>query len=459
MFTATAAYLLSIYLSGEVAKNIFKTNELLALSIAVFIAAVIFQPFLKKYRDFIDETFHKTKYESDKIAKKFSDDIKKIMEVQDLASLVTRVAYVTFKLKGCASFIYNEERKEYICLDARGGMKDLKGIALKPDNSIVYRLKKDRKKIFKKDIADNREKEDFEKLGIDLIMPSISNRRDYSLIGFFVSQGKKSSDPFTEEDLHLLSAFSSQAALSLENAFLYKKNISALKKSFHLEKLASLGGAAAGVANSAEKALQNIKAIALEFKKKKNDREFLNETLRKLPIEVERMNLLIQGVLEFIKPTEKKEEIVNVKEAIEKTVLLVEGKIKNRNIYFEISADQSLHLRISSVSLKQILLNLLLNSIDAIGENGRIAITSEYKDTKTIIEVADTGHGILPDKLDKIFEPYYTTKENSSGLGLSIVKRLIEESGGTILVESKIGEGTRFKKVFHSSHYPRSLPG
>lgn len=451
MFSATAAYLLSIYLSGEFAKYIFKTNELLALAIAVFIAAIVFQPFLKKARDFVDETFHKTKYESEKIAKKFSDDIKKIMDPQELSSLVTRVAFVTFKLKGCASFIYSEEKKEYICLDARGEMRELKGRTLKPDHSIIKRLKKDKKKLFKKDINDAKEKDAFEKLDVDLIIPSISNRRDYSLIGFFVSQAKKSSDPFTEEDLHLLSAFSSQVALSLENAFLYKKNIASLKKSFHLEKLASLGGTAAGVANSAEKALQNIKAIALEFKEKKSDKEFLNETLIKLPIEVERMNLLIQGVLEFIKPTEKKEEIVNVKETIDKTVLLVEGKVKNKNISFEISADQSLLLKISSASLKQILLNLLLNSIDAIGENGRITITSEYKDTKTIIEVADTGHGILPDKLDKIFEPYYTTKENSSGLGLSIVKRLVEESGGTILAESKIGEGARFRKIFNSS--------
>jgi signal transduction histidine kinase len=94
--------------------------------------------------------------------------------------------------------------------------------------------------------------------------------------------------------------------------------------------------------------------------------------------------------------------------------------------------------------LSEILINLLQNAREAIVGKGRIQVTATGEDQSVIISIADDGPGISKTKLDKIFQPYFTTKEKGTGLGLPIVKHNAELYGGTIRVESELGKGTRF---------------
>ena len=93
------------------------------------------------------------------------------------------------------------------------------------------------------------------------------------------------------------------------------------------------------------------------------------------------------------------------------------------------------------------LLNLLLNALQAIDVNGKIAVTVELQGKNAVIEVADNGRGIAPNHLPNIFRPFYTTKGDGTGLGLSLARRIVEDHQGRIDVTSTVGKGTTFAVV------------
>jgi signal transduction histidine kinase len=100
-----------------------------------------------------------------------------------------------------------------------------------------------------------------------------------------------------------------------------------------------------------------------------------------------------------------------------------------------------------SDQIHQVLLNLLLNALQAIDANGKISVTVKPLGTNAVVEVADNGRGILPDHLPNIFRPFYTTKGDGTGLGLSLARRIVEDHHGRIDVTSAVGQGTTFAVV------------
>ena len=100
--------------------------------------------------------------------------------------------------------------------------------------------------------------------------------------------------------------------------------------------------------------------------------------------------------------------------------------------------------------LQEVFFNLIRNAAQAMGEKGKITITAASDDHRTRVEIEDTGPGIPPDKLEQIFNPFYTTKEpgKGTGLGLFIVRQIVERNHGKISVKSKVGEGTTFTLEF-----------
>ncbi|HCC69395.1 MAG TPA: hypothetical protein DEP99_05860, partial [Nitrospiraceae bacterium] len=97
--------------------------------------------------------------------------------------------------------------------------------------------------------------------------------------------------------------------------------------------------------------------------------------------------------------------------------------------------------------LRQVFLNLGINAIDAIQDEGKITVSTERKNDIVEINFSDTGVGISKEDMEKIFYPFFTTKDKGTGLGLSIAQRIVEEHGGSIIVQSKVGSGTTFKVV------------
>jgi len=215
------------------------------------------------------------------------------------------------------------------------------------------------------------------------------------------------------------------------------------------EKLAAIGGLAAGVAHEIRNPLSSIKALATFFAGQFEDGSESHEAAKVMVQEVDRLNRAITELLEFSRPTDLKRQVSDVGLLLSRSVQLVQQDAANRNIDIELTMDENLcPAMIDPDRITQCLLNIYLNAIQAMENGGTLTVACAPGQAGNFsIVVSDTGSGIPPGHLKKIFDPYYTTKSRGTGLGLAIVQKIIEAHGGRIQVNSTAGEGTSFQLI------------
>ena len=192
----------------------------------------------------------------------------------------------------------------------------------------------------------------------------------------------------------------------------------------------------------------NNRLQALRYLEKEREVDFLIEDLGDLVKETEegadRVRKVVESLRNFSRAQEERQE-VDIKEALETTLYLLRNQMKNRittlKHYGHISKVECLPNQI-----KEVFLNILTNACQAIEGKGEITLKTAQKSGNVLVLISDTGKGIPTENMDKIFEPFYTTKpaKEGTGLGLSIVRGIIENHGGKISVQSQVGKGTIF---------------
>jgi two-component system sensor histidine kinase HydH len=198
------------------------------------------------------------------------------------------------------------------------------------------------------------------------------------------------------------------------------------------------------VAHETKNPLNSIR-LATSYLKKNFQGEILSEFLTIIEQEVARLNELTTGFLGYSRPAPLKLEPCDANTIVRSTADLVRQEATDRNIeLIVLTDDHAPQVPCDSSRIKQALLNLLVNAMDATGEGRAITITTAAADGRLRISVRDTGAGIPERELEKIFKPFYTTKTRGSGLGLAIVERIVKEHQGEIRVESIEGKGTTF---------------
>jgi len=216
---------------------------------------------------------------------------------------------------------------------------------------------------------------------------------------------------------------------------------------FRSEKLASLGKLAAGVAHEINNPLTGIltnSSLLLEdFDKDDPRREdvevMVNETIR--------CREIVKRLLDFARQTKPQKRLANINALIDNIILLVRNQASFRNITIEKRlGDQLPELLIDPDQVQQVFVNIILNAAEAMAKGGRLEVVSQLsRDGRSIaVAFSDTGPGIPEAHRERIFDPFYTTKEHGTGLGLSISYGIIEQHGGTISVESTVGAGSTF---------------
>jgi two-component system sensor histidine kinase HydH len=215
------------------------------------------------------------------------------------------------------------------------------------------------------------------------------------------------------------------------------------------EKLAALGRLAGGVAHEIRNPLSSIKGLATyfgsKFAEESEDKESANVMVR----EVDRLNRVVSELLELARPSELKLKHADINELLAHSVRLVQQDAQAKNIEINLSTSDDVPLiQVDSDRLSQCLLNIYLNAIQAMDEGGVLSVKSLLRKNGTIkVEIGDTGKGISPIDLKRVFDPYFTTKPSGTGLGLAIVHKIIEAHQGNIKVESTPGKGTVFSIV------------
>jgi two-component system sensor histidine kinase HydH len=216
------------------------------------------------------------------------------------------------------------------------------------------------------------------------------------------------------------------------------------------ERLAALGSLAAGVAHEIRNPLSSIKGFA-EFFLKKNPPESTDRQYSEVMIqEVERLDRVISSLLDYAHPKEPVREKTSFADIIHRCIALIKDDAQAKGIDVAVEIATGIpFVQVDRDQITQILLNIVLNGLDAMQQGGRLAIRCFMgeEEKSIIIEIADTGHGIPAKELPRIFDPFYTTKKTGTGLGLAIAHRIVENHGGTLAVKNTSRSGTTFRIV------------
>jgi two-component system sensor histidine kinase HydH len=213
------------------------------------------------------------------------------------------------------------------------------------------------------------------------------------------------------------------------------------------ERLASLGRLAAGVAHEIRNPLSSIRGFAQFFMQRFKGREKEEEYASVMVKEVDRLNRVITELLDFARPKEPRREPHSLEEILEHTLEVLKPELAKKKAEVEKQVERELPpARVDRDQLSQAFLNLLINSLEAMEEGGKIRVGLKRVGQDSIeVSIGDTGKGIPGEDMEKVFEPFFSTKRKGTGLGLAIVHQIVDGHGGDIQVESREGEGTTFQ--------------
>jgi len=222
------------------------------------------------------------------------------------------------------------------------------------------------------------------------------------------------------------------------------------------EKQASVGRLAAGVAHEINNPLTGVLTFTHMLLRREDINEEIREDLQTIADSTERVRRIVKGLLDFSRQTRIEPEPTDINSLIEQTLPLVDNQALVKGVIFCFDPGKDIPLRtLDRSQVQSVLLNIILNAIDATDKGGHINIYTRLsagpRQTKAIeVEISDSGCGIAPEHMDKLFDPFFTTKEvgKGTGLGLSVSQGIIERHGGTIRVQSTVGRGSIFTICF-----------
>jgi len=259
--------------------------------------------------------------------------------------------------------------------------------------------------------------------------------------------------PFQSADLDLFIILARQASLALENAFLYQElraSIEKLERSQHVliqaEKMTTAGRLTASIAHEINNPLQSVSNclhLASRPDLSEADRTMYIDLARN---ELERLMSIVQRVLTLYRPGAQDRQAVDVDEVIRHVLLLLEQQLKDGQISVttELKASPAKVMAVRS-HLQQVMLNLILNAMEAMPQGGELRIESQRLNSELVVRVEDTGPGIPEDQRETIFEPFVSTKENGTGLGLTVSYGIVTAYGGSLEIVKGRGEGACFQ--------------
>lgn len=216
---------------------------------------------------------------------------------------------------------------------------------------------------------------------------------------------------------------------------------------FQAEKLASIGRLASGVAHEVNNPLNGMRFCVFGIKKDLDNREQTIEYLNMIDDGLTQIESVVTKLLGYARQRPKEPQAVDLVKQLSNVRDLLDYRLKEKRIRLEVCSDENLlPVKADPNLIQEMLMNLLLNSLDAVDEEGEIIVGMQATSGEIIIRIRDNGTGISEEELKVIFEPFYSTKETGkgTGLGLSVTLGIVESHNGTITVTSKQGEYTEF---------------
>ncbi len=395
------------------------------------------------------------KYNYHQILRDFSRRLVTIVDLDRLLNMLADTIEKSMGVENISIFLLDLEKGFFRARLIRGSSKDE---TVKISEPVIQFLQDRREAILrieldwveKKTVADERSAV-LRQFEAEVFLPLIFMDR---MIGFINLGPKAERKIYYPEDLNLLYPLANQVAIAIENSNLYdslKKSQTIIRRA---DRLASLGTLIASLAHEIRNPLVSIKTFTQLLPERIEDEEFRNYFLKVASGEIDRLTALINELLGFARPSEPRLEGEDINALIDKMEVLIatEARKKDVTLHKNYAADLP-QIRIDAEQIKQVLLNILLNALQAIRGEGQIWIETRVVQVPLVekpepfiqIEVRDTGVGIPQENLERIFDPFFSTRPEGSGLGLAISHQIIHDHRGFITVESEVGKGTSIK--------------
>ncbi|MFC1480760.1 ATP-binding protein [Candidatus Neomarinimicrobiota bacterium] len=252
--------------------------------------------------------------------------------------------------------------------------------------------------------------------------------------------------PFLVDERKLIDTIAQEIAIVILRKKAQAERITLQEQIRHADRLATIGHLAAGVAHELNEPLSSILGFAQLAKKHPDLSKQVLQDLSKIESESLNAREIIRNLLLFARQTTPTKILANLNNIVEEGVYFLEAKCKNAGITLDLTLRTGLpEIVVDPMQLRQVVVNLVVNAIQAMPEGGNLSITTVFRDDFIWLVVTDTGQGMTEDVKERIFEPFFTTKDvgGGTGLGLPIVYGIVTSHGGEIEVHSQAGKGTR----------------
>ncbi len=448
----------------EFFKNSLGWNQWTSMIPTVLIITSALRPLENFLTNATEKFLFQKKYDYRVLLKTFTNEVLTVLDIQQLPHQTVAGLIRILKLESASILLHEKDLKLYK-MAATIGVKE-KEITFDEGGTFITYIKAANHPILKDKAADKIEgesplKDSFKKLNAQLCLPVLLHD---DLIGVLALGAKKSGEDFTQEDIDILDTLARTEAIAISNARLFDELSKTQAEAAQREKMAVIGTLAAGinheicnplgiVRGQCEMFLLNYRDA---FYKNKTQEEVLKITadvMNKVIKETDRATAITKKLSGFAKPSKKDEMMeVYVQKELEEVISLIGHDLELSNIEFRKDFPQDFPAILADhKQVQEILFNIIRNAAQAMDKkDGRIIVSGFSQNGAAIVRIADNGSGIPPDKIGQIFNPFYTTKApgKGTGLGLFIVKQVVEKNRGTIAVESDAGIGTTFTLRF-----------
>ena len=409
----------------------------------------------------IGRTLFKRRFDMYETLSNFSKALVSILDIRSLTEEIVHTLVKVLNIKAASLYLFDREKGLYV-LSASNGLNPDDGHALRfrAGEGLPHHLANTQSIVIREElehaIAPGMMQtviNTLKAMKSEVCIPFINKDR---LVGFFCLGPRVGRLMYSEDELSLLTALAQNAAIALDNAMLYadlKRSQSVMRRTDRLRSLETIAG---GFAHEIRNPLTSIKTFIQLIPERKADQDFIGTFSKVVSDDVARIERLIQEILNYARYMEPKFLQEDLNDIVESCLYFVRINADSKGVRLEkeLASDLPVML-LDRQQIKQVLLNLFLNAMDAMDDDGgRLTVKSRRlakpnNDVWVQVEVTDTGCGISPSDQDHIFDPFYTTKHESeeregTGLGLTIVHQIVQEHGGYIEVESEIGRGTTF---------------
>jgi len=461
------------YLSAAIFENIVD-SKWIAMVPSILIVVGMVRPLESALIHVTDRHLFQKKYDYKQLLKTFANEVVTILDLGELVGSTVNKLNEMLKLEGAAIYL-RDERMGRLGLEAKAGEWepaveiDGKGTVVATRlNSGEYAL---RERTGRAGPESAPLDDEMGELGGVLIIPIMCQEE---LVGALSLGKKKSDEDFSQDDIDILLPLAGTLAIAINNARLFEKLSEAQAQAAQREKMAVIGTLSAGINHEicnplgisrgqCEMFLLNMTEGVYRDKTSDELLEKAQDIMKKVINETDRATVITRKLSTFAKPAKGEvSEDVRVEDEIDQVISLVEHDLRLDNIVITKEVDKGVPVVAADrKQLQEVFFNIIRNAAQAIKGSGEIWVRVSKARGGVSVDIRDTGEGMDKGRLKQIFNPFFTTKDpgKGTGLGLFIVKQIVERNGGNISVDSEPGKGTTFRILLRSGEVPAKQAG